>query len=79
MANNNMFSNLKLKEKATTVIAPAAGRPRGAGKSSDPNYRSTTVYLKRETIKKAQVKLIEKELDFSSLVESLVQDWINNN
>jgi hypothetical protein len=74
MANNNMFASLKLKDRP-------AEQPSGrkAGKSSDPNYRSTTVYLKRETVKKAQVKLIEKELDFSTLVESLVQDWIDKN
>ncbi len=74
MANNNMFASLKLKDRP-------AEQPTGrkAGKSSDPNYRSTTVYLKRDTVKKAQVKLIEKELDFSTLVQSLVQDWIDKN
>jgi hypothetical protein len=67
---NNMFSSLKLKDKP-------AGRK--TGKSSDPNYRSTTVYLKKETVKKAQVKLIENDSDFSTLVENLVQDWIDKN
>jgi hypothetical protein len=75
MANNNMFASLKLKDK------PAGQEPAGrkTGKSSDPNYRSTTVYLKKETVKKAQVKLIENDSDFSTLVENLVQDWIDKN
>ena len=78
---NNMFANLKLKKEAssTSTSAPAVGRPKGGGKSSDPNYRSTTVYLKKEMLKQAQVKLIEKDLDFSTLVETLVQDWIDKN
>ncbi len=74
-----MFANLKLKKESKLTTAPAVGRPKAAGKSSNPNYRSTTVYLKKEMIKQAQVKLIEKELDFSTLVESLVQDWIDKN
>jgi hypothetical protein len=75
MANNNMFASLKLKDK------PAVNEPAGrkTGKSSDPDYRSTTVYLKKETVKKAQVKLIENDSDFSTLVENLVQDWIDKN
>ncbi len=70
-----MFSSLKLKDKA------AGQEPVGrkTGKSSDPNYRSTTVYLKKETVKKAQVKLIENDSDFSTLVENLVQEWIDKN
>jgi hypothetical protein len=72
---SNMFVGLKLKDK------PAGQEPAGrkTGKSSDPNYRSTTVYLKKETVKKAQVKLIENDSDFSTLVENLVQDWIDKN
>ncbi len=69
-----MFASLKLQNNP-------AEQPTGrkTGKSSDPNYRSTTVYLKRDTVKKAQVKLIEKELDFSTLVQNLVQDWVDKN
>jgi hypothetical protein len=72
---SNMFVGLKLKDKL--VGQEPAGRK--TGKSSDPNYRSTTVYLKKETVKKAQVKLIENDSDFSTLVENLVQDWIDKN
>jgi hypothetical protein len=72
---SNMFVGLKLKDKP--VGQEPAGRK--TGKSSDPNYRSTTVYLKKETVKKAQVKLIENDSDFSTLVENLVQDWIDKN
>ncbi len=73
MTNKNMFSGLKLKQTSTS------NKERKIGKSSDPDFRSTTIYLRRKTIKKAQVKLIEKDLDFSDLVENLVQNWIDKN
>jgi hypothetical protein len=68
---SNTFANLKgLKETAT-----ATGRAK-RGKSSDPKYAQTSVYLQRETIKKAQVRLIEEDFDFSDLVEKLLRDWV---
>jgi hypothetical protein len=68
-----MFAGLKSLKKETS--APATGRTR-RGKSSDPDYAQTSVYLKRETIKKAQVRLIEENFDFSELVEKLLHDWV---
>ncbi len=73
MPNNNMFAGLKSLKKETS--ATATGRTR-RGKSSDPDYAQTSVYLKRETIKKAQVRLIEENFDFSELVEKLLRDWV---
>jgi hypothetical protein len=68
-----MFAGLKSLKKETS--ATATGRTR-RGKSSDPDYAQTSVYLKRETIKKAQVRLIEENFDFSELVEKLLRDWV---
>jgi hypothetical protein len=68
-----MFAGLKTLKKEAT--APVTGRAR-RGKSSDPDYAQTSVYLKRETIKKAQVRLIEEDFDFSELVENLLRDWV---
>lgn len=68
---SNTFESLKGLKKGTT----ATGRAK-RGKSSDPDYAQTSVYLKRETIKKAQTKLIQESFDFSDLVESLLRDWV---
>jgi hypothetical protein len=68
-----MFAGLKSLKKETS--APSVGRAK-RGKSSDPDYAQTSVYLRRETIKKAQTKLIEENFDFSDLVESLLRDWV---
>jgi hypothetical protein len=68
-----MFASLKSLKKE--MPAPATGGAR-RGKSSDPDYAQTSVYLKRETIKKAQVRLIEENFDFSDLVEKLLRDWV---
>jgi hypothetical protein len=74
---NNMFEKIKgMKKTSASGVASVAAVRKKHGKSSDPNYSQTSVYLKTETIKKAQVKLIEKEFDFSDLVEKLVQDWL---
>ena len=65
-------------------LAAAAPRPetrasegRG-GKSSDPNYRQYTVYLRKATRKKVSRALddVEDGPDFSDLVETLLQQWL---
>jgi hypothetical protein len=73
---NNMFANIKGIKNG---VATAAGVQIKRGKSSDPNYSQTSVYLKTETLKKAQAKLIEEKFDFSDLVEDLVRNWVNKN
>jgi hypothetical protein len=74
---SNMFENLKGIKKSSAVPA-VEGRAK-RGKSSDPKYTQTSVYLQRETIKKAQVKLIEQDFDFSDLIQELLQDWVEKN
>jgi hypothetical protein len=74
---NNMFNNLKqqLKDSPAAAAVPATGRAR-RGKSADPNYTQTSVYVQRETLKKVQVALVSEDFDFSNLVENLLRDWV---
>jgi hypothetical protein len=53
------------------------GRP-ATGKRSDPNFEQVTVYLRRQThldIKRALLGRDDR-LDFSDLVEELLQEWL---
>ncbi len=70
---NNMFANLKLKKEKPISASIREKR----GKSSDPNYGQTTIYLRKDIAKMAQVKLIDEEFDFSDLINDLVQNWVN--
>jgi hypothetical protein len=75
MASNNMFANLNLKKEKPIAASVIVREKRG--KSSDPNYNQTTIYLRKDIAKQAQVKLIEEEFDFSDLINDLVQNWVN--
>lgn len=55
------------------------GRP-ATGKRSDPDFEQVTVYLRRQThleIKRALLGRADR-LDFSDLVETLLQDWLTS-
>ena len=47
-------------------------------KSSDPDYIRTTVYLPKSLHKKLKSVAIEEEQDMSSIVESLVREWLDS-
>lgn len=54
-------------------------RRRRAGKRSDPAFRPTTIFVRKETQRKATRLLEDQDTgkDFSDLVEELVADWIS--
>lgn len=61
------------------VEAPMVrGRGRPHAKSSDPDYQSTTVILRKLTKRTANRILEDEEsdLDLSELIEELLQEWI---
>jgi hypothetical protein len=60
-----------------TNAKPAAIDSRG-GKSSDPNYRQYSLYLRKATRKKVGRALDDADTgqDFSELVEELLQQWL---
>ena len=74
-------------ERAERAAAPAAiaaapavgGRGRRAGKRSDPAFRPTTFFVRKETQRKAARLLEDQDAgqDLSDLVEELLGKWID--
>jgi hypothetical protein len=59
-----------------TPVVRGRGRPRS--KSSDPDYQSTTVILRKRT-KRTAARILEDEetgQDLSDLIEELLSEWI---
>jgi hypothetical protein len=56
-------------------------RGRRAGKRSDPAFRPTTVFVRKETQRRATRLLEDQDAgkDFSDLVEELLGNWIVKN
>jgi hypothetical protein len=63
-------------ETIQPTIERGRGRPRA--KSSDPEYQSTTVILRKVTKRKAAHLLEDREMgkDLSELIEELLTEWL---
>jgi hypothetical protein len=63
---------------AVAVVKAPKGPGRPAGKRSNPDFESTTVFLRKATKKSANRTLEDNELgmDLSDLLESLLQEWL---
>jgi hypothetical protein len=62
---------------AVTPIPKGRGRP-AIGKRSDPNYESTTVFLRKDTkIAAARLLIGEKHQDLSDVLEELLSGWVS--
>ncbi|HKQ76727.1 MAG TPA: CopG family transcriptional regulator [Blastocatellia bacterium] len=60
--------------------APTAGATEPKGdrptKFKNPDYIQTTVYLPRTQHKALKVALIQDDLEFSDLIEQLIDQWL---
>jgi len=54
------------------------GRPAG-GKRSNPDFVTTTIFLRKDTKKRAATILLNREEDLSSVLERLLSQWVNDN
>lgn len=63
------------------AAVPKGGRGRPAtGKRSDPDYESTTIFLRTATkISAARLLLGNKEQDLSDVLENLLSGWVRKN
>ena len=52
------------------------GRPR-AKHSDKENYAQMSLYIRREIRNKTMARLFEQGLEFSALVESLLESWLD--
>jgi hypothetical protein len=59
----------------------AEGKRRKPGKRSDPAFRATTFFVRKDTQRKASRLLEDQETgkDLSDLVEELLAKWIDDN
>lgn len=69
----------KAPEKATAgrkavPLKKKPGRPRA--KHSDPDYKQMSVYIHQDVRNKVKARLFEQGGEFSTLVESLLRDWL---
>jgi hypothetical protein len=67
-------------DETAEIIQPTIERGRGRprAKSSDPDYQSTTVILRKVTKRKAAHLLEDREMgkDLSELIEELLTEWL---
>jgi hypothetical protein len=73
------------EQPAPKARPPAAPAPKGrgrpaTGKRSDPDYETTTVFLRKDT-KTAAARLLigEKHQDLSDVLEKLLSGWVRKN
>ncbi len=86
-AARSLPSAQAIEERPAAVlsISSAAAEPpskgRRAGKRSDPAYRPTTFYVRKETQRKAARLLEDQDTgkDLSDLVQELLSKWIADN
>ena len=69
--------NSKKDKQETPKPKKSVGRPK-TGKSSNPDYKQASVYLKLDTLNEAKRRLVDSETDLSELVEKLVSDWLTS-
>ncbi len=62
-------------QKGATDRSRGPGRPRG-GKSSDPNFVSTTILLHKDQKKRLQMRALDEGLDLSDVVGTLLEAWL---
>jgi hypothetical protein len=82
MARPNKFATMVkvARENGEENIETIRDRGRPAvGKRSNPDFESTTIYLRKDTKRRAATILINREEDLSSVLEQLLSQWVNSN
>jgi len=81
MTRPNKFAEMVkiARESEDEVVAIRdRGRPAG-GKRSNPDFVTTTIFLRKDTKKRAATILLNREEDLSSVLERLLSQWVNDN
>jgi len=80
---NKIFAQAEEVSAIETEVKATSGKKRGRpqGKRSDPDYLQISAYIKKDTYTKIKIALLQSnsDLDFSELIESLLQDWLEKN
>ena len=83
MARPNKFAQMvrvarENEGEEESIAVRDRGRPPG-GKRSNPDYVTTTIFLRKDTKKRAATILLNREEDLSSVLERLLSQWVNDN
>ena len=64
---------------ALPIEAPQRAR-KAPGKSSDPDYTPVTIYVRKKTYQRVQVRMIElgRKREVSDLVNELLETWLSD-
>ena len=63
------------KPKTKAPTKGKVGRPKG--KRTDPTFRQVSAWIRRNTYDLVTIRLVEKDrLEFSVLVQRLLEDWL---
>jgi hypothetical protein len=65
----------KVATRKSSAQSKKVGRPRA--KHSSPDYKQMSVYIHKDVRSKVKARLFETDGEFSGLVESLLQGWLN--
>ena len=67
-----------LGRRATADVPGPVARPARQGKSSDPEYQKTTVYLPKQLHRDVKIACLQTEppLDMSDIIEQKLADWL---
>ena len=81
----SQFDGLLAARKKTSGGSEPAGQgsaqPRPLAKSKDPEWRATSLYLKKDTVRDTdyRLKVLQDGRDVSELVEDLMTEWLAAN
>lgn len=67
-----------LGRRATAEAPATVTRPARQGKSSDPEYQKTTVYLPKQLHRDVKIACLQADppLDMSDVIEQKLADWL---
>ena len=68
--------NIQTSERSNIQMSEEAGNR--LSKSKDPNYQRTTIYIPKPLHRKLKAIAAEDDREISDIVETLIQDWIEN-
>lgn len=64
------------KEQPAITTQKPLGRPAN-GKRSNPAYKQTSMYLTKESIKRAKHHVLDTDTDLSDLVQAALDEYLN--
>lgn len=80
MKRDTVSKNARRSQTLPAVSLPlessSAKRGRKPAKHSDPAYVQMSVYVPRELRNKVKGRLMEHEIEFSGLIETMLRDWL---